>query len=915
MRNILLVAKLLAHEEGAAEIQMDHIRGSMNYLRPKESSRYNVFQDLAEANGAYSRKERFSETDIDRASALPKIEYSTEVSQLLNKLAQKGLTTHSELTVIYFDKRIVTGRYKKLLEQAITLKSFLSTKIYDQGIAVEEVSDAIVRMRWGKLEDRPGAIFTFIGPPATGKTYLAKLMGEGMEGYAFRSFDMAQYESNNEGFGLVGLREGYDHARSGDLTTFVKVHPKSVIVFDEIEKAHSAVQSALLQMLSEGFLEDNFSREKVDFRKAIVVFTSNLGSSIYSNPAFSKLYREQPAKARTQLLQTLKKEMKYEQGNSVSAMSAELLSRLSQGSVVLFNPISIKSLARIAKNQIVSDADVFQEKMGIELQLEKLNELCQLFVLMFGPQFDAREIKSQASHLLFDPITDHLASSEGEEIQVISVTIDDQSAELLKSSSLHKMGKQMGMKSQKLLLDPVISEQGNQLNLVFSQARIAKLSSAADHSDASAILLETPEISFNDIAGHHYIKSRLQETVNLLKNRTKLIEYNLSIPKGVLLYGRPGTGKTMLAKAVAHEAGLPFIACTGSDLLSSAFISKLFARAREYSPAIVFIDEIDSLPVRGQAGPAADVIINNLLVELDGFSKKDEVFIIAATNRKDLIDPAIIRSGRIDLHYEVPNLDKEARGWFIDRMLNNALFAYGIESAQILQLTAGFSGADFEKLNREVILSAMREGVDLITVDRIIDHINIIKYGTPVTLAVNDLQLQETAYHEAAHAVVSLILLPERRIEQVTVTARSNAHGMVSFDQEQVLDYTRDFFFGLTCVALAGRVAQMKQFGTLGLDTGAAVDLEMATSIAWQVICTHGMDDNFFNLSLSTLGRYTDNTPFADQINSRVKEWIDQATEKAQLTVEQHWEKISFVAETLLEEETMTHDQLKSILD
>ncbi|GAA0787020.1 AAA family ATPase [Marinobacterium sediminicola] len=915
MRNTLLGGKLLAMESGEALITLDHLRRALQFLQPVSASQYALLCDALNVPEQASQSERFTAAMLEETASLPRLPYSPDVITLLNALKRKGLDLSSTVTEPFVNLSARKGRYHSVISSVAELKALLNSRIFDQDAAVEAVSDAVMRMSWSELSDRPQAIFSFLGPAATGKTYMAQLMGQGLQGYALRSFDMTQFASEKESFGLVGLRKGFSDATTGLLTDFVKQNPRSIIVFDELEKSHSRVQTALLRMLSEGRLRDEYSGEEIDFRQTIVVVTSNLGSSIYSNRTFAEQARKQPHQAREHLLQAIRQETKIEDGHQVAAIPPEMISRLSQGSIILFNKLSIDALARIAQEQIQQERKSFEDKLGLSVEFSRFDALVRLLVLGFAPEFDTRAVKSRLSEQVYDPITDYLLAHQSAEVERVELSVDDSVTAFLQSQDMNLLPQQLATKHQRVYFQRQLVLEGQALKVLYTDVRVEKLARGEDFMDASGIQVDLPEVSFEQIAGHLQIKARLSETINLVCKREQLKAQGVSTPRGMLLYGVPGTGKTMLAKAFAHEAQLPFIACTGNDLLNESFIRKLFARAREYAPAIIFIDEIDALPRRGTAGPQADALVNRMLVEIDGFGGGDDVFVIAATNRKDLIDPAILRSGRIDLHFEVPQLDKDARRWFIERMLTRPLFSSGIDVDQLVMLTAGFSGADLQKVSREVVLLALREGLEQIGPELVIEQVNTQKYGAPLTLEDGRQHLLETAYHEAAHAVISRVLLPERRIEQVTVVARANFLGMVAYDNEQEHDYTRDFLFNLTCVALAGRAAQVKQFGNKGLDSGAAGDLKQAASYAWHAIAEWGMDDQLYNLSIPTLKERLKRLPFAARVEDRIKHWLDEATACTASLVDTHWQQIDRVAQRVLSDEIIDAATLNQLME
>lgn len=915
MRNMLLGGKLLALDSGANEITLDHLRMALTGLQPVADNDFRRLCAELALSDAPSCQERFTEERLEQVASQPRLPYAADVLLLLERLRQAGLDLSSTITEPFVDLQQRRGRYHGVVAEVAELRALLNNRIFDQEAAVEAVSDAVMRMSWSDPADRPRAIFSFLGPAATGKTYMARLMGQGLQGYALRAFDMTQFSSEKESFGLVGLRKGFSDATTGLLTDFVKQNPRAIIVFDELEKSHSRVQTALLRLLSEGRLRDEYSGEEIDFRQTIVVFTSNLGSSLYTNRTFVEQARQHPHQAREQLLQAMAQERKIEDGHQVAAIAPEMISRLSQGSIILFNRLGMEALARIARNQIQTEGKAFETRLGLAVSFQQLERLLQLLVLGFAPEFDTRALKSRLSDLVYDPITDYLLQHPDSDIDRVELGVADDVIGFLQQQDLQQLPHQLARKHQRVYFDPRISLSGSTLQLRFAQVRVEKLARSEDFMDASGIRVDLPEVSFAQIAGHRQIKTRLSETINLVRNRDQLRQQGIAVPRGMLLYGVPGTGKTLLAKAFAHEAGLPFIACAGNDLLDERFIRKLFARAREYAPTIIFIDEIDALPRRGSAGALADALVNRMLVEIDGFGSDDEIFIIAATNRKDLIDPALLRSGRIDLHFEVPQLDKDARRWFIERMLSRPRFRTDIDVEQLVMLSAGFSGADLEKVGREVVLQALREEQPEIGADLIIEQINTQKYGAPLDLEEGRQHLLETAWHEAAHAVISRVLLPQRRIEQVTVVARAHFLGMVAYDNDQQHDYTREFLFSLTCVALAGRAAQVRKFGARGLDSGASGDLQQAAHYAWLAIAEWGMDPALYNLPIAALKEHLHRTPYATQLEESIKHWLDEATARTDALVESHWRQIERVALRVLQDEIIDAPTLHQLME
>ncbi len=267
--------------------------------------------------------------------------------------------------------------------------------------------------------------------------------------------------------------------------------------------------------------------------------------------------------------------------------------------------------------------------------------------------------------------------------------------------------KELFRKNVTLYVDDKITSKNGVITYKINSCKFKQVTRIKDFSE-DGLVFDIPNVSFSHIAGHYVAKQRLHEVINFFKEPKLLRSFDIEPPKGMLLYGPPGTGKTMLAKAFAREAELPFISITGLELLQPEKTKKVFAKAKEYSPAIVFIDEIDTIGKRGGGG-TREIAINTLLAEMDGFSGNGEnVFVIAATNYKENIDAAIIRPGRIEIHIEINNLDKDARLYFLEGIINKKPSSGNFDMNKLLMYTAGFTGAQLELLSKEASFYCLR---------------------------------------------------------------------------------------------------------------------------------------------------------------------------------------------------------------
>lgn len=860
--------------------------------------------------------------------------YSDDVKALIKKLENDGFSLENE-KYVFLEKKI------DIIAQVKEVKKYLNNNIYGQDNAIEAVVDSF-KDNIHQNKSAPKHTFFFLGVPGTGKTYMGQLLSECLEGYnSFKQFDMSQYQNDSDGIQLFGVARGFGTAKVGELTSFVRKNPKSIIVLDEFEKANIIIQNSLLSIFSGGYLKDAcgwcngepYSKEnnntcdeedienKVDFTKTVVIITSNLGSEIYNDRRFSDILKEDSYQAENIILESIKNEKKDINGTMSSAISAPMISRLSQASIVFFNKLKFKDILDISKTTFNSYIKSFEKQYSIKHILENdYNDIIKILTLTFSPNLDIRRIKSKLGKLIFNHITDWLISEDVDikhykELKIrFSKDVGNTLVKINKLINEDKIDREIVIKNELLKYEYLITINKKTLIFEFTNIYFEKVKRVADFNGEVPLTFELPDKSFDNIAGHEKAKKRLEEVINLLKNRDKLKEFDIKIPKGVLLYGPPGTGKTMLAKALANEAKLPFISTTANDLISTeGLISKVFAKANENAPTIIFIDELDAFRKRGTSAQNESYFapkINAFLTNLDGFDSSNDVFVIAATNKKEDIDEAILRSGRIDVHIQINSLDKEARKFFIENIILKDSKAK-VDIEKLVKYTTTLNGSDLQKVKREAFLYAIRHGLDDVTEEILIEQINTIKYGDKITHLSVDETLEETAYHEAGHAIISRVVRPEKKIEQITITPRDRSLGFVSYEKsEEYSNTTIDDIKNHICICLAGRLTQVKRYSNIkGLDTGASDDLEKATMAAYQAIAIFGMDEEFGNLNISKVENLQQD--YDGQIKRRVQVWIKECEEKTIKLIENHWDEIDALAQRLLKEEVVDGEYSK----
>jgi len=445
-------------------------------------------------------------------------------------------------------------------------------------------------------------------------------------------------------------------------------------------------------------------------------------------------------------------------------------------------------------------------------------------------------------------------------------------------------------------------------------------------------------VTFEDVAGVDEAKDDLKEIVDFLRDPQKFQRLGGRIPKGVLLVGPPGTGKTLLARAIAGEANVPFFTISGSDFVEmfvgvgASRVRDMFEQAKKNSPCIVFIDEIDAVGRHRGAGLGGgnderEQTLNQLLVEMDGFEANESVILIAATNRPDVLDPALLRPGRFDRHVVVPNPDLAGREKILRVHLRKVPLAPDVDPRVLARGTPGFSGADLANLVNEAALLAARRGKRVVMMTELEDAKDKVMMGAERrSMAMSDEEKKLTAFHEGGHAIVALHVVGSDPIHKATIIPRGRALGMVMrLPERDQLSLTRQKMLADLCVAFGGRIAEELVFGHEKVTTGAQSDIEQATRMARAMVTRFGMSDElgpiayaenqeevFLGHSVSRTQNVSEAT--AQKIDAEIHRIIDTCYSKAKDILTSNMEELNTLARGLLEYETLTGDEIVALL-
>jgi len=441
--------------------------------------------------------------------------------------------------------------------------------------------------------------------------------------------------------------------------------------------------------------------------------------------------------------------------------------------------------------------------------------------------------------------------------------------------------------------------------------------------------------TFKDVAGQEEAKDSLFEIVDFLHNPGKYREIGAKIPKGVLLVGPPGTGKTLLAKAIAGEASVPFFSISGSEFvemfvgMGASKVRDLFKQAKEKAPCIVFIDEIDAIGKKRDTGGFSgnderEQTLNQLLNEMDGFDATEGVVLLAATNRPEILDPALTRPGRFDRQVEVELPDKKGREDILKVHAKNVKREDDIDYVEIASRTAGTSGADLANIVNEGALRAVREGRKKLSQEDLEESIEVVIAGQQKKNAViSDDQKKIIAYHEVGHALVAAIQTHKTPVTKITIVPRTGgALGYtMTVDKDEKYIMTKQELFDEICTLAGGRSAEELIFNTK--TTGASNDIERATSMARSMVTIYGMDDDFDFMQLEQIqGRYLGGERSlivsggtGNKIDEKVQSIISQAHMRAIEILKENIDKLHEISDFLLKEETITGEQFMEILN
>lgn len=921
------------------------------------------------------------------------------------------------------------------------LGEMLKSKIKGQRYAIYNFQEAIFEALTVKDERHKGPTIAALlsGLPGVGKTQIVQYTAEYL-GLPYRRFNMSSYSDKEESlFNFKGINESYKAARRGDVTQFVDENPNAVILFDEVDKAHTNVLNCMLQILDEGRLEDGFTRKKVSFKNTIIFMTTNVGADLFQDPTqynYATLAKEK-------ILNSLRNECSPVTG--YPCFSTAIVSRFAQGRIIPFNRLDGQTLCEISRARAQELIDVFKGRYpDVDLQCD-VELLAKTLLLEKGNNADARNMTGEVEHFfgthlfdvmqkyeergrdfsklkgvrfdfkykdngeyiekmffsddkhkvavfcgeeeksLFDDCTEldltfvsfeekvssieydgvivsgnlkknkrglefFRKTKENDYIPVHMFTTDENSDEIdmkifhcegaesvfmpnegktftewrsdiAKKLAFAKSLLELARANMVLKNDTIcINEEDDEGIILRVDTVNYRLERAVYAEDENAVtnMREIPYTRLSDVIGVDAALNEICELIKEVKNYKNCIRKGRRVPRGALLHGVPGCGKTLIAKAVAGECGLPIFHRNAATLYDQYVggtqkeIQKLFEQARRYAPSIIFLDEVDAIAkARGsyQASVSSELALNTLLSEMDGFTRDEKrpVFVIAATNfdpthEKTALDKAFIR--RFDRRINVGLPDAKGRLDILQFYLKK--YSVDIPDASLTTIVDRSQGKSPADLVQIVDLALRLAENDDVTIAHLEEAFETVVFGDKKKWNVD--VMKKTSYHEAGHALIAC--LTGKTPTFVTNISRGNYGGyMQSENGEERLDYTRQDILDKICVSFAGRAAEQMIYGVNGLTTGAGSDLKHARELAYMLLNDYAMDEDFL-LGMGDVQSETTKQMFDSKANLLLKEQYARATNLLQ----KNKGMLDKLADALMQEHSLNARRINEVL-
>jgi cell division protease FtsH len=742
-------------------------------------------------------------------------------------------------------------------------------------------------------------------------------------GYSLCEIDCSQARDDYEAGLWDGIPGFWKDARPGVVTWQMHAHPRSVVVFLNFDRTLPRVMECLRGALADGEMVDNFGfgerlsdddgrrGTRVDCSRSIFLFTAAAGAEWYDNPDMACVLGAHDGDAANTMREAMRGARREVRGHATPVFDEPVLAQI-EPHLVMLRPQTWPTLLDQATAQLRTALDDCRQRLALPalaMPGDDARRLAAAHLLSQGAQAGLAATEAVAIHRNLLAPLEAAALAAGGIGRGLMLRLDAAARAYL-DELLVGLGEDplraLGRKRQVLRFDRDLRIADSALTIC--NLRLHAAQQLADYTGSVRLEARVPDLTLDAVAGHDKAKAFLREIIGYLHDPKAVRALGIGVPRGALLTGPPGTGKTMLAQAFAGEAGLPFIAAAGTDLLAPERVGALYSIAKRNAPCVVFIDEVDALGARGTSA-AHDAALNKLLVEIQGFSSTAPVFHILATNRPGALDDALTRAGRIDRRFYIGPLDRAGRVKMVERILALCEPAAGAIE-RLLGQTSGMTGAELEQVRRECGLRLLRQRRERLAVGEAIEELNRVKYGDQAQRRADKVYRERLAVHEIGHALVHHHLSPEVEIAQISIAPREGGTAgflALNSDDEAPVDQTPSRIKAVLATLLAGREAERVRYGDdEGRSVGASTDLARATRLAWQAVAHAGLDSQFGNMSLLGFSNADELPRFlAEEAWQRAREWVEAAGQQARALLREHALALDELVALLLEREVL----------
>lgn len=810
-----------------------------------------------------------------------------------------------------------------LVSNVEALREHLKDHIIGQDAAVMKFMDAYfnseIRFQAEKKKKSPKNVVLFTGTPGVGKTYLAETFAEYSK-LPYKRFDMSGFAHRESFHQFVGFAKTWKDSRPGILTTYMKEHPECVLLFDEIEKADRSVIRLFLQILDGGELYDEYTEERVSFARATIIFTTNTGRMLYEG----KEEEDLSELSNQVIIDGLIKDV--DPVTNAPYFPTEIASRLSSHTIIMFNHLSPDNIKHVMDSNAKKCME--ENEKQFHFSIEECYGLIPTMLYHNGGRTDARNASKYFQKFLNKEllgILELIMKEEGSNavnaLSRVRFQIDFDRAEKEvtdlydacdDAARFKENCEYMALRHQCLNYETRYEYDHDKAEAVIVLYDL-KLDMAINAEDQDEIVSPDakPNVHWEDIVVEKDVKEELQYFVEYLSHPKEYIKKGGRAPRGVLMYGPAGTGKTSLAKAVATESDVVFINLDAASLnhMGVGGVQHVFRVARKYAPSVVFIDEVDAIGANRETYGASPVL-NALLTEMDGFTKDENrpVFVMAATNLGSDIDPALVRRFDRTICVDVPS--EENRGIILRMFLKkHGEMFQNVSEAEIESLvkrSAGMSPSRLENVIETAIRDSIRKNASV--TDELLDEaFEKCVYGDVVTVSTKE-DMLHTARHEVGHALMELV--NGRYPVFICVVSRANFGGYLLPEEQKNSHVTKDDLLRRIRTALGGRSAEMEYYGKEGITTGSGSDLDKATRIAKAMVTSYGMYEEELGLQVISDAEYENHTAAKELVN----QILSRELAEARRIVRENREAADRIVEALLQSKNkyLTQTELKN---